>query len=461
MMKRREFLKNGLGLAAAVAIAPSLLEAGIVPDGERVPLPLDRVSFNPDRYRNNDAQTIVVFLGGGMSDVVGNMKHIDEIRRKDLSYRSYPDEKQEFSSTPNGFWEEAGGSYIEKMLADGNANIFRTCYQIDRILAHGINQAHYMRGNKVGYKSGIVTTLMHVLNKNGVISEKAILPNVAIDGSDYRLLQDEGLSYTLPGFLQPASFNRDFDNPYEYLKDAGLVSVGNSAANEYLNGADFDTRLNDLAQRHNLYDGLSHVFNSRKTMSEFIEDVKNRELPVEYPGTVDGKKLETAMRILVSNPDTRIVSMLGGYSGWDDHSDALTNHRKRAYELFEAIYVAMEHAKAEGKENINIVLFGDFGRNMNLNGANGWDHGNNQVVYWFGGKRFFHQLGIVGNTELDILEKKSRLFSKPAADSYRFQAYSVASTIYALYGVENPEVLTGGEGIIDPVDFTGSSFLKV
>ena len=446
-MKRREFLKSGLGVAVASAISPSLLWADIIPDDKRVPLPLDEVTFDANLFADNDAQTIIVFLSGGMSDVVGNMSHIPQIIRDDLSQRSYPEAL--LTATTNGFWKEAGGEFLEQLLASGHLNLFRTCYQHDPIQAHGINQKRYMHGNGVGYDSGIVATLMHVLHRNGVIPEGARLTNVAVDGGNVRLLQDFGTSTPLPGYLRPASFNRNFDNPYNYKRDErGQVDLGDYSANERFNGANFDTRLNALMQKHNHYDALSDVFNRRKEISDFIEQVRNLTLPVDYPDTIDGRKFETAMRILTNNPDTRVVSITAGHSGWDDHSDAIRLHQPRAYELFEAIHTAMQHADALGRENINIVLFGDFGRNMNLNSSMGWDHGNNQVVYWFGGRTLFNRLGVVGETELHVWMRKGRLYSRPAPGSYQFPPYSIASTIYSLYGITNPEVLTGGSPVI-------------
>ena len=448
-MKRREFIKNTLGIAAAAALSPSWLKADVVPDDAPIPLPLDQVVFNRDILEKNDAQTVIVFLGGGMSDVVGNIGHLEEIKSKDLSSKKYPNTG--LTPTKNGFWKEAGGDYLEELLASGQLNLFRTCYQTDRVMAHGINQRRYMHGNGVGYDSGIVSTLMHVLNQNDAVSEDALFTNVAIDGSDYRLIVDNATSHPLPAHLKPISFSRDLSNVYDYKKTAdGKVFLGDTPSTDILNSVDYSRRLTELAQRHNHFDALSDTFNRRDVVSRFLDDVINDELPVTYPATVDGKKMEAAMRILTKNPDTKIVSMIGGHSGWDDHSDAIKNHKERAIELFEAVYTAVKHAEAAGKENINIVLFGDFGRNMNLNSSNGWDHGNNQVVYWFGGKKYFNRLGIVGETELEVRIKKARLYSKPVEGSYQFLPYSIASTIYALYGVENPEVLTGGAPAIDP-----------
>ncbi len=453
-MKRRDFIKSTFGIAAAAALSPSWLGADVVPIDDNVPLPLDDVRFDPKVYSRNGAQTIVVFLSGGMSDVVGDIQHIDEIMTKDISKIRYG--SGGLTPTVNGFWKEAGGDLLEEMLSEGYLNLFRTCYQTDPKLAHGINQSRYMHGNGVGYNSGIVSTLMHVLNRNGMIDESAVLSNVAIDGSDYRLLEDGGTSSMLPSFLRPASISRDQSIPYNYAKTVdGKINVGDTSSTDLLNGANYSDRITALSQRHNLFDALSDIFNRRKELSDFLDDAVNGDLPVEYPSTIDGKKMEAAMRIVTKNPDTKIVSMIGGHSGWDDHSDAISKHKDRAKELFEAIYAAVQHMNALGKDNINIVLFGDFGRNMNLNSAYGWDHGNNQVVYWFGGRNYFSHLGVVGETELEIRIPKARLYSRPTSSSYTFVPYSVASTIYAIYGVTNPEVLTGrspviGEGLPTP-----------
>ncbi len=467
-MRRRDFIKGAMGFAATATVFPSRAAADVIPDDGSTPLPLDQVRFDPDIYARNDARTIMVFLGGGMSEVVANTQHIRQIMDEDLSFVPY--EKGAFeidsttpytTSTQNHFWKQAGGDFLEKMLSNGDMNLFRTCYRGHGSAGHGINQRRYAHGNDRGYESGIVATLMHVLYRNGAIPQNAKLPNVSIDGGFYKLLQDNGAPKALPGYLKPISFNRSFDNPYNYGRDdQGWVDLGDYSADRIFNEVGYDARLNALMQKNNHYDALSDVFNYRKEISDFIEEVKNAELPVEYPDTIDGRKFEVAMRILTNNPDTKVVTMSGGHSGWDDHSDAIMNHMSRAHELFAAIDAAIDHANSLQMDNLNIVLFGDFGRNMNINSAKGWDHGNNQNVFWFGGDRFFNNLGIVGETELQVWLKKARLYSRPTADSFKFPPYNIAATIYALYGITNPEILTGGYGVIDPEDKIGTPFLK-
>jgi uncharacterized protein (DUF1501 family) len=113
--------------------------------------------------------------------------------------------------------------------------------------------------------------------------------------------------------------------------------------------------------------------------------------------------------------------------------------------LFSALKSAMDHIKAENKDTeINIMVFGDFGRNVNLNSALGWDHGNNQNLFLLGGKNYFNHIGVVGETKLNNTGSLNRLYLVPKEGSAEFEPVSIASTIYKIYGIENPEVLTGG-----------------
>ncbi len=89
------------------------------------------------------------------------------------------------------------------------------------------------------------------------------------------------------------------------------------------------------------------------------------------------------------------------------------------------------------------MVFSEFGRNVNLNSANGWDHGNLQNVYIFGGTNYFSHQGVVGETRIET-SIFNRIWQKPTEDSYWFEPLSIASTIYKLYGITNPEYLTGG-----------------
>ncbi len=112
----------------------------------------------------------------------------------------------------------------------------------------------------------------------------------------------------------------------------------------------------------------------------------------------------------------------------------------------------MAHIRLLGKRgNINITVMGDFGRGVNLNSANGWDHGNLQTVYVLGGTNYFNIPGIVGDTELVNTGSVNRLYLRPDQSSYWFEPLSVAATLYSIYGITNPGVLTDGMDVITPL----------
>jgi uncharacterized protein (DUF1501 family) len=100
-------------------------------------------------------------------------------------------------------------------------------------------------------------------------------------------------------------------------------------------------------------------------------------------------------------------------------------------------------------DSVVINVFGDFGRNVNLNNSMGWDHGNNQNLYTLGGSGIpGRALGkLVGRTHRIGTPFQNRQFTSPTADSYQCEPFSIASTIFKYFGVQNPEVLTGEPAI--------------
>jgi uncharacterized protein (DUF1501 family) len=209
--------------------------------------------------------------------------------------------------------------------------------------------------------------------------------------------------------------------------------------------------MDSLAQKINKTGKIKENFDKRVELDDFINKMKNAPTPagVEYPDNSFAEKLEASIKIMANNPDTKIISLgSGGLGGWDDHNEA-RDYPRRMEELLSAIKAAVGHIKAEGKEgNINIMVWGDFGRGVNLNSAFGWDHGNLQNFYIFGGKNYFNHVGAVGETMLSQTGSINRMYLKPKTGSYWFEPASVASTLYSIYGISNPEYLTGGYGAI-------------
>ena len=103
----------------------------------------------------------------------------------------------------------------------------------------------------------------------------------------------------------------------------------------------------------------------------------------------------------------------------------------------------LKRVKAEARD-YPTRMEGFFGRNVNLNSALGWDHGNLQNIYTLCGQNYFNHVGVVGETKLTEYGKINRLYLKPQDDSYWFEPFSVAATLYKVFGITNPDLLTGG-----------------
>ncbi len=132
-----------------------------------------------------------------------------------------------------------------------------------------------------------------------------------------------------------------------------------------------------------------------------------------------------------------------------DHSGALDDYPARIQGLFLALETAAKHMNLVSATNIVINAFGDFGRNVNLNNSLGWDHGNNQNFYTLGGSAIADRaLGkLAGRTRRIGTPFQNRQFTSLAVDSYQCEPFSIASTLFKYFGVQNPEVLTGEPAI--------------
>ncbi|BDY11716.1 hypothetical protein HCR_00280 [Hydrogenimonas cancrithermarum] len=441
---RRDFLK-GVGALGISSIFPlSLRSAG---------LDYESIAFDSGVYERNDAQTIIVYLYGGPSELAGNMTNIEAISQ--MSQNPYPlDDERYIKLTKDDFWGNAGGYAMQRMLESGDMNLFRTCYRtVDDTKAHGECTSQAQRGKETAGGAGIVANLASILYHKGVVSEPSgtddigkSIPFVTMEGESTFFTEDE---LNLDPFLKPVAFGSGSDNPYR--RGGGYERhLLNRETNTTL-GSYFDS----LSQRYSREGKIKESFERRVTLEKFANEINEIELPegIDYPeNNVFGSRLKTAMNLLIHNEHTKVVSMGSpGLGGWDDHSNAIDRYTRRMTDLMEAIETAMAHMKAVGKSNINIVVFGEFGRNVNYNNSLGWDHGNNQNVYWFGGGDYMNRLGIVGETE--VTGSGTRLYTRPknfgtSGASYHFQVFSVAATIYRLYGIQNPEILTNGNSVI-------------
>jgi len=444
-MRRRAFLKTSLAAASALMM-PRLATAA--------PLDLSQITFDTNVYNNNSAQTIVVFLYGAASQLSGNFSNHDEIIAKSQSDYNY---FRGITLTANDCWQEAGGTHMEAMMDAGDMTMFRTCYsevrEASNNKAHGLCTTQNQTGTFDENSAGVVVNLAQILQSKGLISENSVLPFVMLEGES--AFYQEGRE-PLDAFLKPVALNENLNNPYgRSLRDWRYYTPEERTTADYNNAeTGFDpalhAKMDTMAQATNSDGKIKEAFTKRNELDAFIETLKTVPAPDlgadAYP--LDDRfaaRLETSIKVLVNNPDTKMITMgADGLGGWDDHDDA-RGYVVRMESLFRSLRSAMAHLKVEGKDgSINIMVYGEFGRNVNLNSALGWDHGNLQNLYVLGGKNYFNHQGVVGETVLTETGKINRLFLKPKSGSYVFEPMSIASTLYKIYGITNPETLTNG-----------------
>ena len=447
-MDRRDFIKVSLVSGLSILI-PNFSYAK--------KLDLSKISFSKPSY---NAQTIIIFMYGGASQLAGNITNIKDINKH--SQNDYYEYFRDITPTEHGFWKEAGGDELEKMLLDGDMSIYRCCYSKVREeagnKAHGVCTEENQKGTfDVSNAGGIVSNLANILNENGVVDNSSFMPFITMEG-DSKFYEDGELA--TPSYLRAVAMDENFDNPYDrsswsvrswiyYTKEEREKPNYNQSDEKGGFDPALHSKMDIISQNINSDGKIKSAFAKRAKLANFINQIKQTQTPDlgedAYPqDNKFAKKLESAINILYKNSDTKVITLsTGGLGGWDDHNEA-KNYINRSKSLFRALRSAMAHLKAINKiDEVNIFVFGEFGRNVNLNSAYGWDHGNLQNLYIFGGKGYFNHKGVVGETKLDA-QSSTRLWLKPKDGTFWFEPLSIAATLYKIYGIENPEVLTDG-----------------
>ena len=453
-MKRRNFLYFSLAMGSSVLL-PGLTYAST--------LDTSKIQFSKEIYTQNSAQTIIVYLYGGASQLAGNLSNIDEIKKRSQS--SYDDYFGKMTRTKNDCWEEAGGKVMESLIKEGDMTLFRCCYSEKREAAnnkaHGSCTIQNQKGSFDEKSDGIITTLAKILMEKGVIDESTRMPFVTMEGESQFYCEE---TTALPKYLKPIGIDEKFSNPYKrndrwwmYYTEKERNSAPKSYWKTDSEGGfqpELSKKMDTLAQKNNHFKKMKETFSKREELSQFIQSINDAETPDlgdnAYPDNHFSKKIEAAVKMIVHNPDTKVVTLgTGGLGGWDDHNDA-KEYLSRMENLFQSLHSAMAHLKAEEKDTtVNILVFGEFGRNVNLNSAHGWDHGNLQNLYVLGGKDYFTHTGVEGETRVDDAESMNRLWLKPKKETNWFEPPSIAATFYKIYGIENPELLTSDYKEID------------
>ncbi len=450
-ISRRTFIRN-LGLLTAGAVLPwELVLPKTLAAKEVKATLLGEVQYIKPAV---SPKVIFIFLYGGPSELAGNLTNIDEINAN--SQNKYPVNVLRATAnnvvTPNAFWGNAagtgGGNIMETLIASKDLSIYRTINRIKQdSKAHEPSVLQNLVGSLTMEGPGIATTLAAVLAANqgfGKPVDGLLLPFVSFEG-DSVVFKPGDLK--LSASLKATSLDAGFRNPYERSKNS---SFNNNTTTQ---DAAIEALSRKISGLSGAYTKMNEAFDKRATLDNFIKtnftkDIVNAKLPagVAYPDTNFGNRMKAAISLAINSPDTIFISLgSAGLGGWDDHSDSINNYTTRVQELMQALNIAVQHMKAAGRNDIMINIFGDFGRNVNLNNSAGWDHGNNQNFYTLGGNAIRSgALGkIVGKTMRIGTAFENRQFTSPTTDSYQCEPFSIASSLYQYFGVQNPEVLTG------------------
>ncbi|MEY8247378.1 MAG: DUF1501 domain-containing protein [Bermanella sp.] len=507
-MLRRNFLK----LSSAVMASP------VIPVSFGVSAMAQKAHADSPNYAavNVEApavmpQVINIFMYGGASELAGNLSNIEDISAHSVTaydgngaFRETilqaatdndPDRRSRFTDgqiTANKFWKEAGGTHMEDMLAAGDMTVYRTIYkQKSPTRSHRESIFMFHKGTlDIENAPGVGSRLALMMMQNRAAYEGARLADGTAMGSLDELtlpfVSFEGDSQTyaidpnnpLPLYLRGLTMDNQFNNPYS----RGSISSSESAIESLL-----QNRLDLVKANKSMFQKAWDGFDKRNELQEKMADLSSllngtddnggqssaEALGVGYPNTSFARQLEAAVTLAIHNPQTLYMAVgTPGLGGWDDHNNGVDRYPNRMNDLMESIKAGMAHIKAAAAQgvttinnqprtqtdNIIINVFGDFGRLVNLNNSNGWDHANNQNLYTFGGAgvrpaKEKAALGtVVGTTVRAGKSKTNNQYTMPTKDvegvpdSPTWEPMSIASSIYGYFGATNPQVLTASAG---------------
>lgn len=500
-MKRRTFLKSAGALGMTASIPASLTIDSLINRAYAESPDYNSVNFTAPAVM---PQVINIFLYGGASELSGNLSNIASINGN--SQNAYPpglllpfdpnnfnrNDPNSAKITPNNFWAGAGGIPLEFMLKYGHMSVYRTIMkQKEPTRSHRESIFMSLKGTlDIENSPGVGTRLAVMLAdqaakgrlggipladgrtigsiNNGLLGLK--LPFVSFEGTStvYAPDPDNAVDIRLKGL----TLDEDFKNPYS------------RSAQSYDSVIDSLVQKVDMASR---FGKTRTAFALRQEMSLFVNrfsNVGNLALIVpdatrdgfsidaedaaffnngvlQYPNTQFTDRIRSAVILAVENAETLYITVGGGLGGWDDHNNGMDRYPDRMEDLMSVMRAAVLHLKYAGRstiqtplggtprrtDNIVVNMYGDFGRLVNLNNSNGWDHANNQNLFTFGGAAVRPNgtaaLGkIIGVTERVGAAGTNNQFTQPTNNSYTAEPMSISSSIYSYFGVTNPQALT-------------------
>ncbi|MDH5694266.1 MAG: DUF1501 domain-containing protein, partial [Gammaproteobacteria bacterium] len=403
-IKRRQFLSSAAAMAALGTASRYLPMAGgsllgssalAAPNFEDL-----GVSFNNTLTTDSIPRFINIFLYGGPSELAGNLTNIVDINANSQNPYGGTFDPQNANTivTPNYFWSTAGGDIMEELIASGDMTIYRTMNRVkDQNKAHGICVQQNLVGNLDVYTPGMATTLAWIIEQNNPFRNpdnsvkdlsQVVFPFVTFEGESKAF--NRGEIEVLPT-LKPIALNANLLNPYQrrnasqaFLTNGSPIDLALESMSKQVNAAGpYGLTAQSMEQRAVAADNISTMLSGVTVDSETYG----------YGTGNFGQRLSAAVSLAIANPETLYISLgSGGLGGWDDHSEMIRRYPGRMNELMIAVGAAVKHLNAASlagvshADKIVINIFGEFGRNVNLNESLGWDHGNNQNLYTFGGK---------------------------------------------------------------------------
>ena len=431
-MTKRDFIKLSAVTATAIFL-PTTIFAG-ESDGSFDYKNFDNIQFDKNVFSSNNPQILVIFLPGGSSQLAGNFTNSDEIKR--LSESNYPN----IDVSENGFWNGAGGEEMESMLANKQLSVVRTIFrEKSNTRSHGTQIIQNQTGSLDGIKSGFFSDILYILNKNGLMDEDSIMPSLSFTGGTPVIFQRGSLE--IPSHLNFSSIDSDLDNPYSMKENRYLENQEDELLQALAD------RQNQLLAKNEIFKKANNNFQNKTVLSAYIDSIKESEVLTEFPDTNYGRSIRSSLKVMLNNQDSRLSFM--EFGGWDDHSGAVNNYKRRISDIFKAVNSGVKYLKSQNNRTISIWLFTEFGRNVNLNKSLGWDHGNIFNLYVAGNNPTYLNMGkIFGETELFKPKLDgNRVYMQPTEDSEKYEPFAIASTIHKIFGIKNPEVLTGENAI--------------
>ena len=393
----------------------------------------------------------------------------------------------------------AGGRAMQYMLDKGHMSVYRTLFkELDGTRSHRESLLQSFKGSldiegSPGVGTRIAATLFQhrsLYENNTLLADGTgfsdivndlLLPFVSFEGDTRAYQQDP--DFQVPLLLRGLTLDQNFQNPYSRQNlpsnDADIEALAST-----MRTAEYDARYSGVASSFDLREFLESKING-------IRDADNLPLPVidptdpdaaadaaslgiapgeeiVYPNNQYTARVRAAVTLALVNPGSLYITVGGGLGGWDDHNNGIDDYRNRMNALMEVMKAAVLHIKyadasknggaftrhstpaTRSTDNVVINMCGDFGRRVNLNGNQGWDHGNNQNLFTFGGAGVRQggasALGKVVGTTVRVGDPGTNdQVTEPAPGSYKAEPMSVAATVYSYFGVQNPDVLTSDD----------------